>query len=153
MLYNASERLGYLFGGHAMQTATNPRAERRDRYFGWAVVALWALSYLGARVVLDRDIDLPTWAKVTAALVPIVPTILFLWCISSVIRGMDELHRRVHLEALAVAFPLAILLLMTLGLLQLAIELPEEDWSYRHVWAFLPGFYFLGLVIAWRRYK
>ena len=27
---------------------------------------------------------------------------------------------------------------MTLGLLQLAIDLPPEDWSYRHVWAYLP---------------
>jgi hypothetical protein len=43
--------------------------------------------------------------------------------------------------------------LMTLGLLQLAVELPVEDWSYRHVWIYLPLFYFAGLGLAWRRYK
>lgn len=66
---------------------------------------------------------------------------------------MDELHRRVHLEALSIAYPLAILLLVTLGFLQLAIDLPPHDWSYRHVWPLLPCFYFAGLALAWRRYK
>jgi hypothetical protein len=67
--------------------------------------------------------------------------------------SLDEMQRRIHLEALVIAFPLAILLLMTLGLLQLAIPLPEEDWSYWHIWAFLPMFYFIGLAFAWRRYR
>ncbi len=35
----------------------------------------------------------------------------------------------------------------------MAINLSSEDWSYRHVWVFLPWFYFLGLVFAWRRYR
>ena len=91
--------------------------------------------------------------KLTAALVPIFPTVLFLWFVVSAIRGLDELHRRVHLEALAIAYPLAILLLVTLGFLQLAIDLPAEDWSYRHVWIYLPCFYFIGLALAWRRYR
>jgi hypothetical protein len=132
---------------------TTVRAERRPGYAGLAVVALWGISYIAARFLLDRDLHLPQWAKVAAALVPIVPTALFLWCIAQAIRGLDELHRRVHLEALALAYPLAILMLMTLGLLQLAIELNMEDWSYRHVWVYLPLFYFLGYALAWRRYR
>jgi hypothetical protein len=66
---------------------------------------------------------------------------------------MDELHRRVHLEALAIAFPLTMLLLMVLGLVELVIPLSPDDWSYRHVWQFLPLFYFLGLALTWRRYQ
>jgi heme A synthase len=77
---------------------------------------------------------------------------VFLVTFIRLIGGMDELQRRIQLEALAVAFPLAILLLMTLGLLQRAIHLPFEDWSYAHVWAYLPIFYFIGLVVANRRY-
>jgi len=134
-----------------MQTPSS--AQRRSMYAGWAVTAFWAVSFIGARIVLDKDLQLDRWIKVTAALMPIVPTALFLWFVVSAVRGLDELHRQVHLEALAIAYPLAILLLVTLGFLQLAIELPAEDWSYRHVWVFLPCFYFLGLVIAWRRYK
>jgi hypothetical protein len=105
-------------------------------------------------MALDKELQLqPTWLRVAAALLPVVPTALFLWVFIAGIRSMDELQRRVHLEALVIAFPLAVLLLMTLGLLQLAITLPIEDWSYRHVWVYLPMFYFLGLAIAWRRYQ
>jgi len=43
------------------------------------------------------------------------------------------------------------ILLMTLGLSELATKLPPEDFSYRHVWAFLALFYFGGLVLARRR--
>jgi len=118
------------------------------------VVGLWAVSFLGARLALDRDLDWgPPAARVAVALLPVVPTALFLWAIVSLIRSFDEMQRRIHLEALAFAFPLAILLLMTLGLLQLAIDLPMEDWSYRHVWVFLPLFYFGGLSLAWRKYR
>jgi hypothetical protein len=137
-----------------MPTSTFPPTKRPvSLYAGWAIVALWAIVILGARLALDKDLQLPTWAKVTAALIPILPTALFLWVEVSAIRELDELHRRVHLEALAIAYPLAILLLVTLGFLQLAIDLPAEDWSYRHVWVYLPLLYFISLSIAWRRYK
>jgi hypothetical protein len=109
--------------------------------------------FLGARAVLDKDLELPPWVKITAALLPILPTAAFLWFVVTACRGLDELHRRVHLEALAVAYPLAILLLVTLGFLQLAIDLPAEDWSYRHIWPFLVVFYLLGLTLAWKRYR
>jgi hypothetical protein len=137
-----------------MQTSDPSSVDRSwTQYTGWAVTALWAITFIGARFLLDKDLQLPTWIKVTAALVPILPTALFLWFLVSTFRELDELHRRVHLEALAIAFPLSILLLVTLGFLQLAIDLPTEDWSYRHVWVYLPIFYFLGLAIAWRRYR
>jgi hypothetical protein len=151
MLYIAFGSKSLIPEGFIMQTAT--QAERRPGYAGLAVVALWGITFIGARLLLDKDLQLPTWAKVTAALAPVIPTALFLWCIVRAIGELDELHRRVHLEALAVAFPLAILMLMTLGLLQLAINLPAEDWSYRHVWIYLPMFYFLGYALAWRRYR
>jgi hypothetical protein len=47
---------------------------------------------------------------------------------------------------------MALLLIMTLGLLELAITLNRDDWSYRHVWAMLPLFYLVGIVLARRRY-
>lgn len=137
-----------------MQTATTPKTERRWMYAGYAVTILWGISLVVARLALDKELQLePTWLRVAAALLPVVPTAVFLWFVVSAVRGLDELHRRVHLEALAIAYPLAILLLVTLGLLQLAIDLSPENWSYRHVWVYLPFFYFLGLAIAWRRYR
>lgn len=111
---------------------------------------LWVLSYLGALFAL-KDLTLEPWLRLAVALTPLLPTALFLAAVVSAIRSFDELERRVHLEALAVAFPLAVLLLMTLGLLELAVALPAEDWSYRHVWIYLPIFYFAGLAVARRR--
>lgn len=122
----------------------------------WPVIAIvvWGLSYFVARAALDAELHLqPVWLRVAAALLPVVPTAVALAAIAVSVRGSDELQRRVHLEALAIAYPLAILLLMTLGLLELAVGLKLEDWSYRHTWTYLPIFYFVGLVIAWRRYR
>lgn len=113
---------------------------------------IWTLVYLVARWLLDTT-QLPEGLRVVVALTPILPFALFLVLMIGGLRQMDELHRKVHLEALAIAFPLAMLLLMLLGLLQLAIPLSPDDWSYRHVWFFLPMFYFLGLAFTWRRYQ
>ena len=66
---------------------------------------------------------------------------------------MDELAIRIYLEAAVIAFALCLLLLMTLGLLDLVIVLKKEDWSYRHLVPYLAIFYFLGLFIAKRKYN
>ena len=48
---------------------------------------------------------------------------------------------------------IAVVVLMTLGLLDLARPLNPDDWSPRHVWAMMPALYFLGLARARRRYQ
>jgi hypothetical protein len=86
-------------------------------------------------------------------LVPVVPAALFLYFFITEMRQADELRRRIQLEALAFGYPLTLLLLMTLGLLQLVIDLDPADWSYRHVWQFVIVFYLFGIGIAARRYQ
>ena len=113
---------------------------------------IWALVYLLARWLLDNR-QLEGGLRIAVALTPILPFAIFVVLILAGIRQMDELHRRVHLEALAIAYPLAMLLLMLLGLLELVIPLSPEDWSYRHVWQYLPLLYFLGLAFTWKRYQ
>lgn len=117
-----------------------------------AALAFWIGIYGAARYAIDLA---PTGStlRVAIALAPIVPTPLVLWLVWRGVRSLDELHRRVQLEALAVAFPLCIVLLWVLGLLELAIDLDRSQWSYRHIWAMVPMFYFIGLALAWRRYK
>jgi hypothetical protein len=66
-------------------------------------------------------------------------------------RELDELQLRIQLEALATAFLLTTVLLMTLGLLQRPVTLRFEDWSYLHAWAILPTLYLIGLMLANRR--
>jgi hypothetical protein len=113
---------------------------------------LWVLIYLLARWLLDSQ-PLQEGLRIVVALTPILPFAFFLILILAGIRQMDELHRKVHLEALAIAYPLAMLLLMVLGLLELVLPLPMKGWSYREVWQFLPLFYFIGLALTWRRYQ
>ena len=114
-------------------------------------LALWAVSYVTARLgaeVLSRG-SLPLLVLVA---IPALPFAWFLYAMIGAIRTADELERRIHLEALAVAFPLALFLLMVLGLLQLATDLNPADWSHRHLWPFLIVFWLLGQAMARRRY-
>ncbi len=131
---------------------TSATGDRRETILGVGLVSTWILSYFGARVLL-KSTELETWLRVVLVLVPIIPFVfLLLWIIRG-IRQLDELERRIQLEALAVAFPLTFLLMMTLGLLELAVKLKPEDWSYRHVWPFMFVFYLAGLTLARRRYQ
>ena len=111
---------------------------------------VWGVTYVAARLALE--LSLSPRLRLLIALAPIVPFVFALVGVVRGIRSMDELHRRVHLEALALAFPLTLLLIMTLGLLELAIGLSPDDWSYRHILPFLIVFYAFGLWRAWKRY-
>ena len=134
-----------------MEQATT-KSGARNTYKGIISTVLFVLAHLIARIVLKQE-ETAESMRVLAALLPVAPFVWMLWEITKGVRGMDELEQRIQLEALAVAYPLTLILLMTLGLLEIAIKLPPEDLSYRHVWAMLPLFYFIGLTIAKRRYK
>lgn len=112
----------------------------------------WMGCYFLALLLL-QGADLPEWQRAVLAAVPVVPFIGFMLVIVQQIRRLDELERRIHLEALAIAMPAAVLMLMTLGLLEVGGLLPDGEWGYRHVWMYLPALYFLGLAIATRRYR
>ena len=114
-------------------------------------ICAWFGAWIGARLLLEGA-SVPVWARVAAALAPAPLAGAALLTILRGARELDELERRIQLEALAFAFVLALLLIMTLGLMELAITLNPDNWSYRHVWAMMPLLYFVGLVIARRRY-
>lgn len=127
--------------------AAKPSVGKRTALFA----GLWFVAYWAARFILENK-SLATSIKVSAALFPVPIFALFLWSYVALVRAMDELERRIHLEALGIAYSLATLLLMTLGLLQRAVDLKFEDWSYAHVWIFLPIFYFGCIGIVTKRY-
>lgn len=129
------------------------RSASRARWPMLVWVALWLLSYFAVRAVLEAGDALGDGARVAIALAPLLPFLAFLRLFVAGLRQLDELERRIQLEALAIAFPLTIVLLMVLGLVQLAVPLSPADWSYRHVWAYLPLFYVGGLALAGRRYR
>jgi len=136
-----------------MSTETSPaQRERRGGYLLAVLTILWIVTYFFARGFLN-DPGPSTAVRVAVALLPIPFFAGALWRFIGFLRAADEFERRIHLEALAVAFPLTMLLLMILALLQRAVTLKFEDWSYAHVWYYLPIFYLGGLALARRRYQ
>jgi uncharacterized membrane protein len=116
-----------------------------------AAAIVWIITWFIARLWIQRLAFGSPVVWVATAL-PVLPFVAFLLLLMRSIGSSDELERRIHLEALAVAFPLAMLLIMVLGLLETGIALDRQDWSYRHVWAFFPVLYLLGVMVARRRY-
>jgi len=112
---------------------------------------LWASVYLIARGVLELQ-GLPPAARVALALLPTPFFAWYLWTWMKGVGEMDELQRRIELEALGFAFPAALVFLMTVGLLDLAITLNPEDFSLHHTWLMMPMLYYVGLWRAKRRY-
>ena len=129
--------------------------EQTQRVYGYRLVlagALWASVYGISRGLLELESAEP-WLRVAIALAPIPFFVRFLWMWMTGLGTMDELERRIQLEALALAFPLMAVLLMTLGLLEVAVGLNPDDWSFRHVWLMMPMLYYFSLWRAKRRYE
>jgi uncharacterized membrane protein (DUF4010 family) len=78
---------------------------------------------------------------------------LFIAAEVRMLRELDEMHRRIQLEALAIAFPTAILLVFTLGVLERAGIVVWGFQRLRDVWPLVALPYMIGLAIATRRYR
>jgi hypothetical protein len=68
------------------------------------------------------------------------------------LRNADELQRRIHLEALALAFLTTMLVLMMLGLLD-APPMGPLGLPLRDLWFFLPPLYAICFAVASQRYR
>ncbi len=106
-----------------------------------------------AAVYLIEAGNLSRGQRAAVALLPAAAMAVFLWVEISLVRQLDELHRRVQLEALAVAFPLAILLVFTVGSLERAGIQIEGFERPRDLWPLVMIPYPIGLMMAWRRYR
>jgi hypothetical protein len=129
--------------------------EQNRRIYGTRLLVrglLWASVYLLSRGLLELTIP-SSAARVAIALLPTPFFIYYLWTWMKGVSEMDELQRRIELEALGFAFPAAVVFLMTIGLLDLAVTLNPDDWSLHHVWLMLPLLYYVGLFRAKRRYE
>ena len=112
---------------------------------------IWLVTFFLARVALESTTLAPP-VRIGAALLPLPFFAAFLILFIRGVRSADELERRIQGEALAIAYPLALVMLMTLALMERAVGLSFQDWSYMHTWIYLPLFYLAGLAIARRRY-
>lgn len=115
----------------------------------WAIISI--ATYISSMLFL-REFEYAKALGYAVAMLTLLPFACFLWHFIKSVRGEDELEKQVQLEALAVAFPLSVLGIMKLSLLQMVAPLSLENWSYRHLLPFFFIVYFLGLAIARRRY-
>ena len=129
--------------------------EQTRRIYGIRLLVrglLWASVYLLSRGLLELDVQ-PSAARVAIALLPTPFFVWWLWTWMKGVSEMDELERRIELEALAFAFPAGVVFLAAIGLLDVAITLNPDDFSLRHTWLMLPMLYYIGLWRAKRRYQ
>ncbi len=123
--------------------------QRNLQLLGASLVA--ALVLIGSAAVV-KFTELPPPARVVVALIPL-PFYVALFVVAvRVTRRLDELKRRIQLEALAFAVIGMLLCTFCYGMvIQADVGAPALDWVW--VWVITVVFYIAGNLVAWRRYR
>lgn len=88
--------------------------------------------------------------KYVIAVLPMLPVLLIPLFFVQLLRSLDELQRKIQLEALGFAFAASAFLTLTYGFLENA-GLPDVNWVW--VWPIMGGFWVLGVFAARWRYR
>lgn len=120
----------------------------------WAVVA--AVTAAGSRMGAPRLVDQPLAVRSAVALMPLVPTFLWIRALSRWVNSLDEMQRRIQLEAWCFAAVGTVCLDVTLNLLQSAAILRHPSVVHGLGWeghfALTFFLYMLGTVRVNRRF-
>jgi len=125
--------------------------QRRSGTYVLATAALLMAVYVVFVLVVDRGEHVVL--RLAVGLMAVAAFGLFIAAEVRMLRELDEMHRRIQLEALAIAFPTAILLVFTLGVLERAGIVVWGFQRLRDVWPLVALPYMIGLAIATRRYR
>jgi hypothetical protein len=115
-----------------------------------AAGAFAAASALGVSWVLEH-VAIGAPLRLLVALVPVPFFVAFIVVELRWVRQCDEFHRGVILESLAIAFPAAIVLAVTVEAVQKAGYF--SGWTVGDVWPFMALLWLPGLWLALRRYR
>jgi hypothetical protein len=125
------------------------RGPGRLQLFAWATLA--ALLMIAAAVV-NRHSTPPALVRVVLALLPVVPLAALAWAISRAIGELDEMQRRIHLDAMTGAFVASAFVAVIVGQLQDAgVGMPELNWAF--FWPAQVVLWAIAYVAAARRYQ
>ncbi len=84
----------------------------------------------------------------------LIPVVAYVYCVVSylrLVRLADELQRRIHLEALAIAFPSSVIAVLACEYLRKAGFITQFKPDYALM--LMLALWALGYLIAWRRYQ
>jgi Na+/melibiose symporter-like transporter len=112
-----------------------------------AIVAYAIVLFVSIRWL--RGSPAAPW-KYPIALLPVFPALFIPAVVVSFFREMDELQKKIQLEALAFGFTGAAVLTLSYGFLQNA-GLPDVSWVW--VWPVMGACWGVGLIAANRRYR
>jgi hypothetical protein len=130
-----------------MNNTIDRRGLATQRLFVWALLA--AAADLAAALVLSRP-DLGTFGRL-AAVLPVPFNLVVLLLLVKSIRQLDEFQRRVHFEAVVVAFISTGLSVLLYGYLQKAQVVGPINVGL--VWVPMTAFYCIGYLVAVRHYR
>ena len=125
------------------------RAGRRYLIEFGGAMAVFVVVLLVTPILLNSIDPGPGW-RLPFALAPMVPLIFTLVAFVRYLDRMDELQRRIQLEAMAFAFGGTALLTFGYGFLQL-VGFPQQSWFF--VWPIMGVLWMVGKARADRRYK
>lgn len=126
---------------------TDPHRTRFHPYLLALVAALLTLAAAwGASVN-----DLSPLVRALLAAVQVAPFVVLLWVFWQSLRRWDELQRRVHLEAVALAFAGTGLLTASYGFLQQDAGAPSANWGF--LWPIMTGLWLVAFGLTSRRYR
>ncbi len=117
----------------------------------WAFVAVLA-SFI-AHWLLPRHTDWRDPLRAAIALVPLVPSFLYVWSIARWIGGMDELQRRIQLEACLFGTTGTVFITAAMSLLEAAGVLQSHGLGWEGTFAAILLLYILGNIFSNRRYQ
>ena len=112
--------------------------------------AVWILSYFVARYLLDNWSQSQQWEFAIVSL-PMFAFFWLVWVVQRALRRIDELQRRIHLEALAVAFPTTAIAVFASEYMRKAGAIAQVKPDY--VLMLMLVLWAIGFLIAWRRYR
>jgi len=115
----------------------------------WTALAVYGAVLVGSIQLLTRlDVARP-WRDLVA-LSPMLPAAATAWVVLRELRRMDELQRRIQLEALGFSFAGTAILTFSYGFLE---GLGYPRLSMFTVWPILAMLWVVGLLLARRRYQ
>jgi hypothetical protein len=126
-----------------------PRFNRNWIVFGVTAVLAAAIDVIASSLL--RNPEPATAARIAIALMPLPGDIALIFLALRAIRTLDEFQKRVHFEAITVAFLSTGVAVFVYGYLQKAQVVGFLNAGL--VWAFMLLFYAIGYVIAASHYR